>query len=127
MNNKTFIARKLRNNLTEAEKRLWYFLRKNNLGVRFRRQQPIGLYFPDFVCLEKHLILEIDGGQHSNSDKDKARDEFFKNEGFVVIRFWNNEVLGNIEGVLWKIREYLKITPTLPPPSRGRNDTRLFI
>lgn len=112
MNDKTIIARKLRNNLTEAEKKLWYFLRKSNFGVKFRRQQPIGPYFCDFVCLQRHLILEIDGGQHSNSMQDKIRDEFFNKEGFTVLRFWNNEVLENMEGVLQKIKENLQITPT---------------
>jgi very-short-patch-repair endonuclease len=67
INNKTKIARKLRNNLAEVEKKLWYFLRKNNLRVKFRRQHPIGNYYADFVCLELKLIIEVDGGQHNNS------------------------------------------------------------
>lgn len=103
----TQIARKLRGNLTEAEKKLWYYLRGKNLGVKFRRQQPIGKYFPDFVCLEKFLIIEIDGGQHFASEDDKVRDEYFKKEYFTVLRFWNNEVLENVEGVLIKIKGYL--------------------
>lgn len=107
MNQKTIISRKLRNNPTEAEKRLWYYLRKNNLGVKFRRQHPIGSCFPDFVCLEKNLIIEVDGGQHNKSEDDKIRDDFFNGEGFVVLRFWNNEVLGNIEAVLDKIKKFL--------------------
>jgi very-short-patch-repair endonuclease len=106
-NPQTAIARKLRNNLTEAEKKLWYYLRNKNLGEKFRRQQPIGPYFPDFVCLKKLLIIELDGGQHYASADDKIRDDYFKKEGFTVLRFWNNEVLENIEGVLIKIKEQL--------------------
>ncbi len=103
----TIIARKLRNNPTEAEKKLWYYLRKENLGAKFRRQQPIGPYFPDFVCLSKRLIVELDGGQHYGSADDKTRDEFFRNEGFIILRFWNNEVMENMDGILSKIKEYL--------------------
>jgi very-short-patch-repair endonuclease len=106
-NQKTTTARKLRNNLTEAEKKLWYYLRNKNLGEKFRRQQPIGPYFPDFVCLNKFLIIELDGGQHFASATDKPRDDYFKKEKFKVLRFWNNEVLENIEGVLTKIEEQL--------------------
>ena len=106
-NPQTAIARKLRNNLTEAEKKLWYYLRNKNLGEKFRRQQPIGPYFPDFVCLKKLLIIELDGGQHYGSADDKVRDDYFKKEKFTVLRFWNNEVLENIEGVLIKIKEQL--------------------
>lgn len=107
VNQRTQIARKLRNNLTEAEKKLWYYLRGKNLGVKFRRQQPIGPYFVDFVCLEKFLIIEIDGGQHFASTEDKVRDAYLKKENFIVLRFWNNEVLENIEGVLIKIKEHI--------------------
>jgi len=107
MENKTVISRKLRNNPTEAEKKLWYFLRNKNLGYKFRRQQPIGPYFPDFVCLDKLLIIELDGGQHYGSAEDKVRDNYFKKEGFTVLRFWNNEVMENIDGVLTKIKEHL--------------------
>lgn len=107
MEDKTEIARKLRSNLTEAEKKLWYYLRNKNLGEKFRRQQPIGPYFPDFVCLKKFLIIELDGGQHYGSANDKVRDDYFEKERFTVLRFWNNEVLDNIEGVLTKIKEQL--------------------
>ncbi len=106
-NHTTQISRKLRNNLTEAEKKLWYYLRNNNLGEKFRRQQLIGTYYVDFICLKKYLIIEVDGGQHYDSADDKIRDNFFKKEGFTVLRFWNNEVLENIEEVLEKIKAYL--------------------
>ena len=107
MDNKTEIARKLRNNLTDAEKKLWYFIRNYNLGVKFRRQHPLGNYFVDFICLEKHLVVEVDGGQHYESETDKIRDEWLNKEGYKVLRFWNNEVLENIEAVIAKIKESL--------------------
>lgn len=107
MRTKTEIARKLRNNPTDAERKLWYYLKNSNLGQKFRRQQPIGRYFTDFVCLKKFLIIELDGGQHYGSANDKLRDEYFKKEGFTVLRFWNNEIIENIEGVLIKIKQQL--------------------
>ena len=72
----TRVARDLRKNLTEAEKYLWYVLRVNNLGVKFRRQAIIGRSIVDFVCFEKKLIIEVDGGQHAESQKDQARDQW---------------------------------------------------
>ncbi len=94
-------------------------LRLNNLGFKFRRQAVICNYIADFVCFEKKLVIEIDGGQHADSNSDKVRDMWFKNEGFEVLRFWNHEVLKNRDGVLVKISEYLK-TPSLTLPTRGR-------
>lgn len=109
MKTKTTIARKLRNNLTEAEKKLWYYLRAyRKQGIKFRRQQPIGPYFPDFVNLASKLIVELDGGQHFGSESDKIRDEWFKKEGYTVLRFWDNEVFENIEGVLEKILKHCR-------------------
>lgn len=108
-NKKTSIARKLRNNSTEAEKRLWYFLRSyRKHGIKFRRQRPVGSYFPDFVCFARKLIIELDGGQHFQLKSDKIRDAWFKKEGFTVLRFWDNEVLENIEDVVEKILSYCK-------------------
>ncbi len=69
-------------------------------GLKFRRQQPIGSYIVDFVCFSKMLVIEVDGGQHAENEKDKQRDAWLRGEGFKVLRFWNNEVLQNIEGVL---------------------------
>lgn len=115
----TKTARGLRNNATEAEKHLWYMLRLKNLGVKFRRQTVIGHYIIDFVCFEKLLVIEIDGGQHANSEDDKIRDRWLKAEGFEVLRFWNHDVLGNRNGVLERIRERLN-TPSLTLPTRGR-------
>ena len=95
-------ARKLRKNQTEAEKKLWKVLRNKQLeGLKFRRQFPFGRYVADFVCNEKKLVVEVDGGQHANQGlEDKKRTKFFEEEGYQVLRFWNNEVLVNIEGVM---------------------------
>lgn len=107
MSGKIIIARKLRKNLTEAEKFLWYVLRVNNLRVKFRRQAPIGNYIVDFVCYDKKLVVELDGGQHFESKNDKERDGWLRSQGFNVLRFWNNEVLENRDGVVLKIMGYL--------------------
>ena len=77
-------------------------------GLKFRRQQPIGRYVVDFVCLERSIVIEIDGGQHSEDiqrEKDRARDQWLESEGFTVLRFWDHEVLSNREGVLEVIRK----------------------
>jgi very-short-patch-repair endonuclease len=116
-------ARRLRQNPTDAEKRLWRYLRGKQLGGhRFRRQQPIGPYVVDFFCPQIGVIIEIDGGQHSPEADDK-RTRWLEGRGYRVVRFWNNEVLGNIEGV-WTalatiLREYL---PPRPSPSRGEGE-----
>ncbi len=119
------MARKLRNNSTEAEKYLWYVLRLKNLGVKFRRQAVIGRYIVDFVCFERKLVIEVDGGQHAQSQEDKIRDQWLITQGFTILRFWNDEVLRNREGVLQKIVD--RLIPTLTLPTRGResqvNDT----
>ena len=91
----------MRHNPTEAENKMWQILRNNQLGYKIRRQHQIGQYIVDFICLEKKLIIECDGGQH-NETVDKERTLFLENEGFRVIRFWNNEILNNIEGC-WEI------------------------
>ena len=95
-------ARQLRKNSTDAEKFLWSHIRNRQLeGWKFRRQVPIGHYIADFVCFELRLIVELDGGQHAEQlDYDLRRTEFLQAKGYRVVRFWNNEVLGNIEGVL---------------------------
>jgi cysteine desulfurase/selenocysteine lyase len=113
-------ARDLRVNATEAEKKLWQCLRQDQLGVRFRRQHPIGPYITDFCCPEKMLVIEVDGGQHNENTKDEKRDEFLTSKGFTVYRFWNNEVMENIEGVVFKIMEKIK------SPSLGSRAARSF-
>ncbi len=104
----TKTAQKLRNNLTEAEKRIWSSLRFKDSGFKFRRQAPIGKFIVDFVCFEKKLVIELDGGQHAESLEDKFRDEWLRKQGFIVIRFWNSEVFQNYEGVVEKIFESLR-------------------
>ena len=94
-------ARLLRQNSTDAEQHLWKILRNRQFhNLKFRRQYPIKPYIVDFVCLEEKLVLEIDGGQHADQiDYDRVRSRILKSKGFQVVRFWNNEVLENIEGV----------------------------
>ncbi|HYG61942.1 MAG TPA: DUF559 domain-containing protein [Thermoanaerobaculia bacterium] len=98
--NPTDRARQLRQRMTDAERHLWAYLRRGFLNNRFRRQAPIGKYIVDFVCFERKLVIEVDGGQHMGSVSDAVRDQFLREEGFLVLRFWNHEVLGNVEGVL---------------------------
>ena len=94
-------ARQLRRNSTDAERRLWSALRDRRLeGYRFRRQYPIGSYIVDFACTRYRLIVEADGGQHADSDSDHRRDAWLEGEGWRVLRFWNNDVLANTEGVV---------------------------
>lgn len=103
-------SRNLRNGPTEAEKILWQHLRAKQLhGYKFRRQVPIDNYIVDFLCFEKRIIIELDGGQHG-SDADMQRTEYLERKGFLVLRFWNNDVLENIEGVLQTISTTLNIT-----------------
>jgi len=112
-------ARELRNNPTDAENALWKELRELLPDIKFRRRYPIGPYFADIACIDKKLVLEIDGGQHDPLSKnEKTRTEYLEKDGFRVLRFWNNEVLGNIEGVMAVIAENIN-TPPLPPRSRG--------
>ncbi len=103
------IAKKLRKNQTEAEKRLWRHLRNKQLGgYKFRRQQPIGPYIVDFVCLNKNLAVEVDGGQHAiNKEEDMKRNEWLRSQEYDVIRFWNTDVISNVEGVLKIIQKLL--------------------
>jgi very-short-patch-repair endonuclease len=102
----TDLAKNLRKKSTDAERLLWKHLRAKQVeGFKFRRQQPIGNYIVDFVCLEKKVVIEIDGGQHaSEKERDRERDNHFEKQGFKVLRFWNTEVLRNINGVLEVIR-----------------------
>jgi very-short-patch-repair endonuclease len=119
------LARRLRVNQTNAETVLWNRIRNRQIdGHKFVRQQPISGYICDFVCREKLLVIEVDGGQHNESAADAIRDRRLDEEGYRVIRFWNNDVLGNIEGVLLTIQSELRgsrpLTPTLSPRRAGR-------
>jgi len=100
-------ARELRNHATDVEHLLWQRLRNNQIeGTKFRRQQPIETYIVDFIAFDKKIIIELDGGQHAeNVDYDNQRDTCLRSNGFTVLRFWNNEVLENIDGVLEVIRQ----------------------
>jgi len=102
----TEVARTLRKSSTEAEQRIWRYLRARQLeGLKFRRQEQIGRYIVDFVCYEKSLIIEADGGQHATErEKDEERTLWLNSQGFRVLRFWNNEILTNTEGVIAVIR-----------------------
>jgi very-short-patch-repair endonuclease len=103
------LARRLRVNQTNAETVLWNRIRNRQIdGHKFVRQQPISGYICDFVCREKLLVIEVDGGQHNESAADAIRDRRLNEEGYRVIRFWNNDVLGNIEGVLLTIQSELR-------------------
>ncbi len=99
-------AKSLRSHQTEAEQRLWYHLRAHRfMGLKFKRQKPIGRYIADFVCVERRLVIEIDGGQHGEQvEYDLRRDAWLRGQGYTVLRFWNNEVLQQMEGVLEKIQ-----------------------
>ena len=112
-------SRALRNNATAAERKLWGVLRNRQLeGVPFNRQVPIGPYICDFAARSVKLLVELDGGQHAlSSAYDEARSAFLIGKGYRVLRFWNNEVLGNIDGVVASIVENLSDTPS-PDPSR---------
>jgi very-short-patch-repair endonuclease len=103
------IARKLRANQTDAETVLWNRIRNRQIdGHKFVRQYPISGYICDFVCREKMLVIEVDGGQHNESKADEIRDRRLNDEGYKVIRFWNNDVLGNMDGVLTAIQIELR-------------------
>lgn len=114
-------ARALRRNQTNAELKLWRDIRRRQLrGNKFRRQHPIGNYIVDFVCLEKKLIIELDGEQHASGRQkthDESRDAWLETRGYRVIRYWNEEIYSNIDGVLTEIEIYLSDPHYGPPPS----------
>jgi len=115
-------AKSLRTNQTEAEQRLWYHLRAHRfMGLKFKRQKPFGHYIVDFVCMERLLIVEIDGGQHTEQLKyDRRRDAWLRSQGYTVLRFWNNQVMRQLEGVLEQIR-LVALSPC-PSPASGRGE-----
>jgi adenine-specific DNA-methyltransferase len=118
-------SRNLRKNATEVEIRLWRYLRARRFeSFKFRRQRPIGPYIVDFVCLERGLVIELDGGRHSESqDYDQRRDAYLERAGYRVVRFWNNDILQNIDGVLQTIDTELRRDPHPNPlPQAGEGD-----
>lgn len=99
-------ARRLRREMTAAERILWYQLRDRRLcGLKFRRQVPVGPYIADFLCPERRLIVEADGGGHGDSATDALRDAWLARHGFIVLRLWNSDILDNLPGVLTRIAE----------------------
>ncbi len=102
-------ARKLRSATTDAERRLWSIPRDRQIGgCKFRRQHPIGPFFADFACVERMLVVEADGGQHAESEDDERRTVWLKGQGWRLIRFWNNEIMSNSEGVARSIWDALE-------------------
>ena len=122
---KSGLARNLRRQATDSEQVLWRRLRNRGLrDQKFRRQQPIGRYVVDFVCLDHRLVVEIDGGQHGKqANYDQQRTKFMEAKGFRVLRFWNHEVLTNIEGVLQTIENALSSPHPDPVPRAGEGGT----
>jgi very-short-patch-repair endonuclease len=116
-------ARQLRRSLTDAERVLWWHLRSRQLaGAKFRRQEPIGRYIADFCCVEHRLIVEVDGGHHadeSQQEYDRERTAFLGRCGYRVLRFWNAEVLGELDGVLEMIWEEIVGSPHPDPLPEG--------
>jgi very-short-patch-repair endonuclease len=119
---RTSRARELRANLTDAERKLWYALRDRRFAnYKFRRQVPIGPFIADFICYDARVVVEVDGGQHAESSSDERRDRWFATNDFQVLRFWNNDVLKNLEGVLTVLLEALhRRTPHPARAKRGR-------
>ena len=119
-------AKVLRRKMSDAERRLWYHLRAHRFaGYKFKRQVPVGSFVVDFACLGRKLIVEVDGGQHAGKVSDRRRDAWLKTKGFEVLRFWNNDVLKNTDGVLELIMIALEKYPSPgalrapPSPRRG--------
>jgi very-short-patch-repair endonuclease len=98
------MARRLRRETTDAERKLWSRLRARQLGVKFRRQMPIDRFIADFACVQAKLVIEVDGGQHNiDVERDRLRTAVIETAGYIVIRFWNDEVLSNIDNVIEEI------------------------
>ena len=120
-------ARSLRSNMTDAEQFLWQHLRcKQVNGYKFRRQFPLGKYIVDFICLEEKLLIELDGGQHAEQQSyDAMRDDWLKEQGFRVLRFWNDDVFQKTEGVLEMTLGALDGTPPPNPLPQGEGELKV--
>ncbi len=124
-------AKRLRRSQTDAELRLWYHLRAHRfLGLKFKRQKPVGPYIADFVCLEHRLVIEVDGSQHNDhkQESDRIRDCWLKAQGLIVLRFWNDEVLRDTDAVLERIRQVVELggpSPPTPLPQAGEGSITL--
>ena len=114
-------ARALRTNQTDTERKLWRELRQlKSLGFHFRRQVPIDRFIADFACFSARLVIEVDGGQHNltaGAKADEQRDAYLRQHGYHVLRFWNNDVMGNLDGVMCEISNALSKKPPTPNPS----------
>ena len=122
-------AKSLRSCPTDAEQRLWYHLRASRfLGVKFKREKPIGPYIVDFVAVERGLVIELDGGHHGEQERSDAdRTSFLQEKGYLVLRFWNHDVLARTDEVLEQIRVELTSCAALSPdpsPAGGRGESR---
>ena len=94
--------------MTDAERRLWFLIRNRQINdCKFRRQHPIGPFIADFACIERQLIVEIDGGQHADNTNDVRRTAWLESQGWHVIRFWNHEILAETDGVLHRLSTLL--------------------
>jgi len=115
-------SRRLRREQTDAESKLWARLRDRQLcSAKFRRQHAIGPFIADFCCVERGLVIEIDGGQHATqAQADQRRSAHLERSGYRVLRFWDNEVLMNMEAVLERIFQVLNDPYPCPPPKRAR-------
>ena len=109
------MPRLLRKAPTEAEKKLWSRLRQHQLGCKFRRQHPVGGYIADFACVEHRLIVEADGGQHADNPHDIIRTKRLEALGWRVLRFWNNDILANPDGVVETILQAIQASPAETP------------
>ena len=120
---RTGLARRLRRTSTNAELRLWNRLRSRSIdGCKFVRQQPIGPYVVDFICREKRLVIEADGGQHAGNVRDQVRDEWLMQHNYRMLRFWNNDIMTNMDGVLEMIANALREdAPPHPVSASGEN------
>lgn len=118
------LARELRKSMTDAERKLWRGLRLRQMsGYKFRRQFPLGHYIVDFVCLEARLIIEVDGGQHADEKYgDVQRDAWLKAQNFRMLRYWNNQVLNELDAVLADITQTLESPPSQPSPVKGEGE-----
>jgi very-short-patch-repair endonuclease len=124
LRSRTVIARRLRRDATDVERIIWRALRERLPGWKFRRQHPIGRRIADFACPARKLVIELDGGLHSEQMKvDALRSAELERHGYRVVRFWNNDVLENLDGVLETVRLALE-TPTSPQPSPPRGAER---
>lgn len=113
-------AKRLRRDLTDAERKLWSILRNAQLGgAKFRRQQPIGPFIVDFVCQDRRLVVEADGGQHADSSADIRRTAFLQAKGYRVLRLWNTDILGNLDAVAQAITDAL----ATPHPARAPRES----